>query len=288
MTWFSKGNKRIHDALLGLRRRFMGAVRTKRLTLEQNRLREIEHSVAPLLASTLSGWYRGSPIDDSLVADIEKQRIAWLDDWRDLSVGHDDPDLKMPVSVACRASKPRIWAELLYRLVETHGSTSILELGTNLGISSAYLASAARKHGGGVVTMEGSRGRQELARKFHESLGLENVDYVLGRFDKTLKDVLVDRAFDLAFIDGHHQLKPTLRYHEQIVPSVEDGGIVIYDDINWSRGMIRAWRQIRQDPRFVFVLDLVSIGIAVVGRDREKTQPEILRFPGPGRLGFPL
>jgi len=94
-------------------------------------------------------------------------------------------DQDQTVADACRVSKPRNSARLLYSVTHEYRPTTLIELGTNVGISSAYLAAA----GGRVTTLESSPYRLRLAQKLHDQIGLK-IDYVQGLFDETLASAL--------------------------------------------------------------------------------------------------
>lgn len=57
--------------------------------------------------------------------------------------------------------------------------------------------------------------------------------------------MLADREFDLAFVDGHHDEQATLDYFALIRPRMRTGAVMAFDDIEWSDGMRRAWKEIR-------------------------------------------
>lgn len=58
--------------------------------------------------------------------------------------------------------------------------------------------------------------------------------------------------------------QPTLDYFETILPFAADNAVFVFDDIRWSEGMKKAWAELQQDKRFAIVLDLCSVGIAIV------------------------
>jgi predicted O-methyltransferase YrrM len=148
----------------------------------------------------------------------------------------------------------------------------IVELGTNVGISSAYMAAAQHDAGRGtLVTLEASPARSHIARRMHESLGLSRVDYVLGFFDQTLESALLEPV-DFAFIDGHHQYEPTLDYFDRIWRKSKDGAVFVFDDIRWSLDMERAWNRLKTDPRLSVVVDLCGFGVAIGTRDPRSTR----------------
>jgi len=245
----------------------------------RTRLRKHPHPAAPRLADVLDDWRAGRPLDDDLLPRIERRRNAWLNEPDD-SPANQAFDDKRTIADACRASKKPIMAELLYRLAREFQPGTGIEFGTNVGISSSYIAAALRDGGGRLVTLEGSPGRLALARALHAELALQNIDYQLGRFRKTLPKVLAEiPSIELAFIDGHHHRDPTLEYFDAIYPHLADGALVVFDDIRWSAGMCEAWKVLKTDRRFSFLVDIVSIGIGVVTRSSAADAPDVFRWP---------
>lgn len=171
-------------------------------------------------------------------------------------------DLGVSVREACRASRRRQDALLLFALVTTLRPRRIVELGTNVGISSAYMAAAQQEYGGSIITLDASPGRTGVARSVHERLGLNNVEYRVGQFKDTLAEALV-QGVDLAFIDGHHNELATLEYFEQCFQQASAHAVFVFDDIRWSAGMERAWAKLQQDSRLGLAIDLCGLGIGV-------------------------
>lgn len=172
-------------------------------------------------------------------------------------------DRGMTVRMACLASRRPEDAEALYTLVRELAPSRIVELGTNVGISSAYMAAAQLDNGKGtIITLDASPGRSRTARKVHGALGLSNVEYLVGTFDAILESALGEPV-DFAFIDGHHQFEPTLDYFDRIWRRSTDGAVFIFDDIRWSTGMERAWKRLQTDPRLSVVVDLCGLGVAI-------------------------
>lgn len=257
-----------------LRRRLHRLVNSRELA----RLRQLGLEPANELADVLEAWQAREPIHDPVIGEIERQRRDWLATPDDSSDNERFRD-KHTIARACRASKPPVWAELLYRLVNRLQPRVVLELGTNLGISSAYLGAAGRQGDVSIVTLDGAPARLQLARGLHARLGLRNVSYHLGTFSRTLPGVLeAIPAISLAFIDGHHHRQPTLDYFDQVFPRLHDQSVVVFDDICWSRGMVEAWRALCADRRFSFIVDLTNVGIAVVRKSDADGPPPIFRI----------
>src|SRR5690349_109263 len=66
-------------------------------------------------------------------------------------------------SIARNAAKSKKWAQLLFRIVNYYQPKHVLELGTSLGISTAYMALANPQ--AQLVTAEGSRAIAAQAKK---------------------------------------------------------------------------------------------------------------------------
>lgn len=179
------------------------------------------------------------------------------------------------VGEVCRsASKPYLWTVLLLKLIRKFRPSVCLELGTCLGISASFQAAALKLNGTGeIVTLEGAKSLAELAEENFRALGLDNARVVVGRFQDTLNGVLDEnRHVDFAFIDGHHDEKATVAYYEQVVPFLSERALIIFDDINWSAGMNRAWRTIIADEKIGFSADLKQIGICILGGSIDDTR----------------
>lgn len=209
--------------------------------------------------------------DAANIDKIERERLRLsqdrspLDDGTLSMAGMYDADAT--ISDACAVSKPSRPALLLYLLIRAFKPKSVIELGTNVGLSSSFIGMALKDNDdeGKLTTLDASPYRMRQAREVHDNLSLNNIAYVEGLFTDTLKPTLLRcPAVDFAFIDGHHQLQPTLDYFEEIVAFSVPGAIFVFDDIRWSEGMKQAWRTLSKDERFSLVLDLSSMGLCVL------------------------
>jgi predicted O-methyltransferase YrrM len=180
-------------------------------------------------------------------------------------------------AIAASSLKPRKYAQLLYRIVQQYQPGMILELGTSLGTSTAYMAAAnpAAK----VYTCEGSENIAVIARYTFQKLDVANIETVTGNFDDTLP-VLLSRCdhVDLAFIDGNHRKVPTLDYFEKILPKLSQQGMIIFDDIHWSAEMEEAWHRIKQHPSVTLSIDLFFIGIILISPDFKERQHFVINY----------
>lgn len=173
--------------------------------------------------------------------------------------------------VCQNASKPYFWSLLLFKLVRKLKPANCIELGTCLGISGAYQASALKLNKNGrFITLEGAQALATLAEKNFQQFGLDNAHVVSGRFQDNLDRVLAaNKPIDYAFIDGHHDEKATISYFETFIPYLSGNSIIVFDDISWSDGMRHAWEKIEKSNVVKTSLDLKKIGICVLDENTE-------------------
>lgn len=186
-------------------------------------------------------------------------------------------NLRKVSSIARNAAKPAKYGQLLYRMARYYKAQSVLEMGTSLGITTAYLAAAAPN--AKVVTMEGANAVAAVARKNFDTLGLKNIEIVSGNFDNTLPETLHQMPkIDLAFIDGNHRQEPTERYFELLLPHLHNDSLLVFDDIHWSEGMEAAWKNIVAHESVTCDIDLFFIGIISFRKEFKEKQGFSVRF----------
>jgi predicted O-methyltransferase YrrM len=182
--------------------------------------------------------------------------------------------------IARNAAKPEKFGRLLYRIARYYKSKAVVELGTSLGLSTAYLAfgAASREGSARVWTIEGAGAVAAVAAKNFHGLGLEEVTLVVGNFDEKLEGVLKQAEhIDLAFVDGNHRLEPTLRYFHLLMSRCAPSSILIFDDIHWSAEMEEAWARIQGDPGVYMTIDLFLIGLVVLRDEFKVKQHFVIR-----------
>lgn len=179
--------------------------------------------------------------------------------------------------IARHAAKPPRLAQLLFRLVNHFQPATILELGTSLGLTTAYLAAADSRHQ--VITFEGCPNTAAVARETFEKLGLKNVQLITGNLDQTLPATLATLAkpVDFVFFDGNHRYEPTLRYFEQCLAKAHENSVFVLDDIHWSAEMEQAWAAIQAHPAVTVTVDLFYVGL-VFFRKKQPRQDFWLRL----------
>jgi hypothetical protein len=168
------------------------------------------------------------------------------------------------------------YGELLFRLVEFFKPATVLELGTSLGISTAYLASPSSKTT--VWTIEGNPELSAIAREKLREFRITNINFHVGQFDHCLPEVLnkIGKP-EFVFFDGNHAYEPTTRYFDLVSKHLPDGSVLIFDDIYWSAEMTKAWQFIISKLEFGISIDIFQLGIIIWNKKFLK-QHYIIRF----------
>ncbi len=199
-------------------------------------------------------------------AAIEKVRSELCHDQRIIQVAdlgggslRKSSSKKKIADIAGSALSTQKFGQLLFRVVNHYQPKHILELGTSLGISGAYMATANPESQ--LISLEGSPAIAQIATETFKKLNLQNIRQVNGNFEDTLNDVIaLARPSDLVFIDGNHRMEPVLNYFRQFLNKRSPDAIFIIHDIHWSREMEEAWQIIRDHPEVMLSVDLFSAG----------------------------
>lgn len=208
--------------------------------------------------------------------DIEKLRSELLLDERcinitDLGVGSQvNSNKQKKVSTLTRnALKPARLAQLIYRLAADLKPGIIIELGTCLGITTAYLAKAAPN--AWVLSIEGCPETATIALQNLKKLEINNAELLVGDFDEILPKIIKDiPVLDFVFIDGNHRKEATLNYFKWCLSKIGENSLLIFDDIYWSQGMKEAWEEIKAHPEVSVTIDLFYIGLVFFKKGRVK------------------
>ncbi len=152
-------------------------------------------------------------------------------------------------------------AQLLFRIANRTHARNILELGTSLGITTAYLASHNSKCR--VTTLEGSQEIANIAMDNWNKLNLQQqITPFTGNIDNTLALILKKQPrFDIIYFDANHSYEATIRYFKLCLPHKTQNSIFIFDDIYHSPQMYSAWQEIKQNNEVTATIDLYHLGL---------------------------
>lgn len=209
--------------------------------------------------------------------DIERVRLALLQNHSTLSItdlgagSRNKSSNERTVSeIAKNALKPKKQSALLYRIAMAVEAKHMVEFGTSLGITSAYLSAVP---GAKLTTIEGDSAVHNLASTTMKTLKRENVNLINASFEHWLKSE-IPTDVDMVFFDGNHTYEATMRYWEYF-KSMQGLKVAVWDDIYWSKGMKKAWNEIAGNLEKGVAIDLFYLGIVYPNREQAK---ELFKF----------
>lgn len=171
----------------------------------------------------------------------------------------------------------------LYRLVDFTKARQIVELGTSLGISSAYLAIGSPTPR--IDTVEGDPEVANVAQKIFDQLRLDNIHLHNMTFDSFIaKGLTADRRIDLLFLDGHHTSAALWKYYHALEPYMSDQTIIMVDDIYWSADMTDGWKKLTALPEVTQSVDCFHFGLLFFKKDFLNRENHCIRLPLRGLL----
>jgi predicted O-methyltransferase YrrM len=223
-----------------------------------------------------------NPIENCRTKLLNSQEIV---SYYDLGAGSNllSTETKKVVKHLAKAHlKPARIAQIIHQIILKYKYKNVIELGTSLGITASYIASAIKENypfnETNFTTIEGIRDVRNVALKQFEGLELSKyVNAVEGDFNEKLDEVLSNyKNLDVFFVDGNHTYEATMNYFNKALPKAHNDSVFIFDDIYWSPGMTKAWQEIKQNKNVLQTVDLFFIGL-VFFRSEQKSQHFKLR-----------
>ncbi len=232
---------------------------------------------------------------------IEHRRAALLKDetsigFIDLGAGSkgkksDDQTTTTIKAVGKMATSPIRKCRLLRNLILFFKPKQILELGSNLGIMTAYMHHTSPSTP--IVSVEGIQPIFQYAKETIKLLSLEeSVELYHSSFESFFKEELDKiQQCDFVFLDGDHTYEGTLNYVKQMWVKADEmlgrRKVIVIDDIYWSDGMYKAWTEISK-WKGCNTLDLYQLGIVIISGDlaEPKNLKCVTRVAKPWQLGL--
>lgn len=176
---------------------------------------------------------------------------------------------RLIAKIAKTAGITRKRAKLLFRIVNYFQSSTILEIGTSLGLATSALALGNPK--AKITTLEGCPETAKTAQEQFRKFGLTNINSVVTEFSTYFKTQDPrPKTQDLIYFDGNHSKKATLDYFELLLPTITNESVWIFDDIHWSKEMENAWEIIKNHPKVIVTIDTFQWGIVFFRKEQEK------------------
>jgi predicted O-methyltransferase YrrM len=170
-------------------------------------------------------------------------------------------------------------AELLFRITNYFQPSTILEIGTSLGLATTALSLGNKTSK--ITSLEGCPNTlhqcqlQLQSRSFVTTFN--NIECINTEFSSYLKNFQLPASnFQLIYFDGNHSKQATLHYFELLLPTITNETLWIFDDIHWSKEMEEAWKTIQQHPKVTVTIDTFQWGI-VFFRVEQKKEHFVIR-----------
>ncbi|MBN1116657.1 MAG: class I SAM-dependent methyltransferase [Bacteroidales bacterium] len=207
--------------------------------------------------------HKSEPDDVSeIIEEIKKDtRIVEFTEYGAGSSNFGKKDNRVIGKIARNAGIKAKYGELLYKAISYYKPSTILEIGTSAGISTLYMANAMPENCS-LFTLEGNSAVQHVAKEYLNKLNAQGIHFICGNFDDEIPRFLGQYKPDFVFVDGNHTYQATINYYKQLAAAM-NRGIIVFDDIYWSRGMGKAWKEIGE--RSDIAVDIYSMGIVIIG-----------------------
>ena len=172
---------------------------------------------------------------------------------------------------------PKKQAEYLYRLINFLNPSSIVELGTSVGLTTLYLAKAAPK--ATIFTLEGCDNLAAFSTQLFKKQHQHHITSVVGNFNDTFPKLLNSiTTIDFLYIDGNHTYEATMNYFNLALQKKNEQSVFVFDDITWSKGMLKAWKEICAHPEVTLSLDFFFFGIIFFRKEHKHKEHFTLKF----------
>ncbi len=163
-------------------------------------------------------------------------------------------DLARHMAISPRAGR------YLFHLARLRHPRLMLDLGTGLGFSAAYLAGGSLS--GTCITAEGCAQTAALARQSFSRLKLNNIRQLQCTFDEAISTAVSgDAPIDLLHLDGDHRRKAVEQLWRTARPHLHRHSVVAISDIRWSEDMESAWEWLKGQPGVTYTVDLFDLGL---------------------------
>jgi len=166
-------------------------------------------------------------------------------------------------------------SKLLFRITKYFNPNTILELGTSLAISTntIYKANPNAK----ISTVEGSKSIFNWNAKNTVKYNFKNIKFINSLFDDYLETLKSENKFDFIYIDGNHTYEATIKYFEILKKHTHKDSYIIFDDIHWSKGMDKAWKEIIEDKDVTLSIDTFHFGMVFFRKEQYNKEHFVIR-----------
>ena len=160
-------------------------------------------------------------------------------------------------------------AELLFRIVNYFQPTTILEIGTSLGLATSALSLGNKDSK--IITLERCLKTLNQCQLQLQKFNINNVECVNTIFEDYLKSFDFRLStFNLIYFDGNHSKKATLEYFELLIPTITNDSVWIFEDFHWNSDMEEVWEIIKNHPKVTVTIDTFQWNIVFFRTEQKK------------------
>lgn len=170
--------------------------------------------LAVVVAFVAAFTYAQAPSHDAADARVARFLEKMRGQWRDMNVPEAD-------------------GRILHDLIVKNNFKRALEIGTSTGHSGIWMASALRKTGGKLITLEIDEARyQQAVANFKEAGVSEQIDARLADAHRLVEEL--PGPFDFVFIDADKDWYTN--YAKAVIPKLQAGGCLVGHNVSQPRG----------------------------------------------------
>ena len=199
-------------------------------------------------------------------------QILRYDD-RSILVHDQSTSVKVFVKNKCKSLRS---AQLIYRLANYFSPNQVIELGTSMGIDTAYVAKSAPQ--ARIISMDQDVDTAAFTSENLAKQAIKNVQILTGDLSQVFPDVLAElQSLDFVLINRGHDKEAMINYLNQCVPKLKETSVVVVDAIYRDKEMNEFWQQMKIHPQITVTIDLFQMGLAFV-RPQQAEEHFKIRF----------
>ena len=159
-------------------------------------------------------------------------------------------------------------AKLLIKLMQYYKPTSVIEIETSLGLSTAALSISLPNSS--ITTIEECTETGNIAQNLFNKYQFKNIKLIIGNFNETLAKQLNKNTFDFVFFNGNHTKKATLDYFKLSLSYIHNNSFFLFNNIYRNFEMKQAWEEIKKNPSVTVTIDTYQWGLVFFRKEQQK------------------
>jgi len=166
-------------------------------------------------------------------------------------------------NIFSKASINQWHGKMLYAWVNSLNPGSIVELGTNLGYGTSFLAAASKNCP--IDTVDAAEDLIKIAQSNFNDLGFSNIKVHHSFFIPYLKEYKRHNKSPLfVFIDGDHHSSAINEIMTILIKFLEEDDVLVLHDIHRNKDMYAAWKKTLDSLKPSYSCEYLQIGLIVL------------------------